>query len=1327
MLLLSVGATAFQCGGHRPSFMTAMTRRSQMSSSTDTPLTFADYMARRNGGNQVEAPPPDVSAVEAKARWLAQQSAAPSTAAAARAVAEAEVEAMQLTPPPAAEAMQQQQTPSSPPPVDLKLAFWEQAIADKQNELEHIQEMLAQKETQLVEVQERTTEQVVAMEQLKVAADQELIKAQEEMAHKSRVLEQTNMEMMHQASDEQVKLSGADAQATAWLAEQKATWLAETEAAKAAWEAKQEAAQTAQVEAAARAAQAEAEAAARAAQAEADARAAQAEADARAAQAEAQAQAEAVARAEADARAEAYARAEAEARAAQAEADAKAAWKADAAKAAYARAEAEARAAQAEADAKAAWEADAAKAAWLAESAKAAWSPPKPEPPMPQPAVQLGSAWFADDTVVAQMDRSKARVEMQRETVEESPVPSQPDPKTAWAAFLAQTTQPPAPADPSPVELAADPSPSFTEESMAADSVPFPREPLAREDMDWLETMAWLEREAQQRVEVMMQERADFWLKAEIDRQEAEAKERAEKEALARAAKIEIDGVEIEPGVDSPHEMMQRRLEFWQKAEIEAQERAEKVEADLEARKTVEAEPGVESPHEMMQRRFEFWNQAEMEAQAEIEAKEREQAKEREMTWSERRERERRKIEDSHRANLKFFSPPIGSGRDTRYEGMTVSAKTPVPRKQGIFEPPQGANTNPMSMSARLRLAAQAAAEAAAPPAAAAAVSSAAAPTKPPMPAGHGEASPMPVSARLRLAAQAAAEAAAAAAAAAEAAAPPADAAAVASAVALTKPPTPAGYGEESPMPGREAEYEAAKKQAEDEAAAIAAAVAAGAPAPSFAAAVETPALDNDRKGRSPGIRRNFYEMDLADFKRPHGTGRGVAAPAPVAPPADATATTEAPAQPPIAFGEESPMPGRETDYEAIMAQAEAEAAAATPIATPPIDEERRSRSPGLQRAFYEMDMDDFKRPHGLGRAVAAPAPEAPPAADAEADVASPEATAQPAVAFGEESAMPGRETEYEEVVAQAEAEATAAPTVETPPIDEERRSRSPGLQRNFYEMDKADFMKPHGMGRAVETPVAPEAPPADAVADTEASAEAPSALGEVSATPGRKDEPVAAAADAGEPKVATALESPVSTAGAPPGELQARLAQLEQSNAKLTNALMDGNAREEAAKQEESESKSREESLLERLATLEARLGSGSTAEEAPAVSTAEEAPAVPSPKVEEPHAVAIPTPAGALTPSPLFNPTSAPHRGAPQTPQVRSRLLCRGQRLRSHLRRPAPWLRSQLPNPAPRPKSRPPLAPVPTPGNCRCRRSWLRSRRSSASHQAAVRMLRR
>ena len=75
MLLLSVGATAFQCG-HRPSFMTAMTRRSQMSSSTDTPLTFADYMARRNSGNQVEAPPPDVSAVEAKARWLAGQSAA---------------------------------------------------------------------------------------------------------------------------------------------------------------------------------------------------------------------------------------------------------------------------------------------------------------------------------------------------------------------------------------------------------------------------------------------------------------------------------------------------------------------------------------------------------------------------------------------------------------------------------------------------------------------------------------------------------------------------------------------------------------------------------------------------------------------------------------------------------------------------------------------------------------------------------------------------------------------------------------------------------------------------------------------------------------------------------------------------------------------------------------------------------------------------------------------------------------------------------------------------------------------------------------------------
>ena len=32
------------------------------------------------------------------------------------------------------------------------------------------------------------------------------------------------------------------------------------------------------------------------------------------------------------------------------------------------------------------------------------------------------------------------------------------------------------------------------------------------------------------------------------------------------------------------------------------------------------------------------------------------------------------------------------------------------------------------------------------------------------------------------------------------------------------------------------------------------------------------------------------------------------------------------------------------------------------------------------------------------------------------------------------------------------------------PPIDEERRGKSPGLQNNFYDISTADFKRPHGM-----------------------------------------------------------------------------------------------------------------------------------------------------------------------------------------------------------------------------------------------------------------------
>ena len=77
-------------------------------------------------------------------------------------------------------------------------------------------------------------------------------------------------------------------------------------------------------------------------------------------------------------------------------------------------------------------------------------------------------------------------------------------------------------------------------------------------------------------------------------------------------------------------------------------------------------------------------------------------------------------------------------------------------------------------------------------------------------------------------------------------------------------------------------------------------------------------------------------------------------------------------------FGAESPIPGRETEYKAVMAQQgagqpasaaqqaaqPAEQPAGQPGKRPPIDDERRSRSPGLQNNFFDVSTDDFKKPH---------------------------------------------------------------------------------------------------------------------------------------------------------------------------------------------------------------------------------------------------------------------------------------------------------------------------------------------------------------------------
>eukprot|EP00966_Prymnesium_polylepis_P176098 4076150-Prymnesium_polylepis.1 len=72
---------------------------------------------------------------------------------------------------------------------------------------------------------------------------------------------------------------------------------------------------------------------------------------------------------------------------------------------------------------------------------------------------------------------------------------------------------------------------------------------------------------------------------------------------------------------------------------------------------------------------------------------------------------------------------------------------------------------------------------------------------------------------------------------------------------------------------------------------------------------------------------------------------------------------------------------------------------------------------------------------------------------------------------------MPGREAEYEAFKAQGGAESAAGPAYEPPAIDEDRRSRSPGLRNNFYEVSQADFKRPHGMRGSPPPPVEAPAP----------------------------------------------------------------------------------------------------------------------------------------------------------------------------------------------------------------------------------------------------------
>lgn len=67
----------------------------------------------------------------------------------------------------------------------------------------------------------------------------------------------------------------------------------------------------------------------------------------------------------------------------------------------------------------------------------------------------------------------------------------------------------------------------------------------------------------------------------------------------------------------------------------------------------------------------------------------------------------------------------------------------------------------------------------------------------------------------------------------------------------------------------------------------------------------------------------------------------------------------------PVGFGVETPIPGREKDFQGAGGGGGGRGAA---YSTPPIDTSRSNRSPGLSTNFYDLSTADFKKPHGMRR-----------------------------------------------------------------------------------------------------------------------------------------------------------------------------------------------------------------------------------------------------------------------------------------------------------------------------------------------------------------------
>ena len=141
------------------------------------------------------------------------------------------------------------------------------------------------------------------------------------------------------------------------------------------------------------------------------------------------------------------------------------------------------------------------------------------------------------------------------------------------------------------------------------------------------------------------------------------------------------------------------------------------------------------------------------------------------------------------------------------------------------------------------------------------------------------------------------------------------------------------------------------------------------------------PPVDASRRGRSPGIASNFYDTPQSDFKRPYGSGGGASPPStygqPQGPPQgygapsqghraqspgyDAQPPPGYDAQPPPGYGAQPP-PG----YGAQQSNP-------GQAARPPVDGERRRKSPGIGSNFYDTPQSDFKRPYGSGGGATPP------------------------------------------------------------------------------------------------------------------------------------------------------------------------------------------------------------------------------------------------------------------------------------------------------------------------------------------------------------------